>query len=68
MKFETINNKPAHAQIDQLVNEHNEGKLDRREFLAMSTALGLTTAAAYTAIGEETLIELTAALNKCALG
>ncbi len=51
LKLETINNKPAHEKIDQLVNEHNEGKLDRREFLAMSTALGLTTAAAYTAIG-----------------
>ena len=51
LKLETINNKPAHEKIGQLVNEHNEGKLDRREFLAMSTALGLTTAAAYSAIG-----------------
>ncbi len=49
-KFETINNKPVHSKIDQLVSEHKEGKLDRREFLAMSSALGLTTAAAYGAI------------------
>jgi len=51
MRKKTINGKPVHSKIDQLVNEHKEGKLDRREFLAMSTALGLTTAAAYGAIG-----------------
>lgn len=50
-KLETINNKPVHSKIDQLVQEHKSGKLDRREFLAMSSALGLTTAAAYGAIG-----------------
>ena len=47
----TINNKPAHKHIEQLVCEHKEGSLDRREFLAMASALGLTTAAAYSAIG-----------------
>jgi len=51
IKDKTINGKPVHAKIDQLVNEHKEGKLDRREFLAMASALGLTTAAAYGAIG-----------------
>jgi len=51
MNNQTVNGKPVHAKIDQLVEEHKSGKLDRREFLAMSTALGLTTAAAYSAIG-----------------
>ncbi len=50
-KLQTINGKPVHAKVDQLVSEHKEGKLDRREFLAMASALGLTTAAAYGAIG-----------------
>lgn len=49
--LETINGKPAHPRVEQLAAECREGKLDRREFLAMASALGVTAAAAYGAIG-----------------
>ena len=51
MANETINNKPLHNKIPGLAKEANEGKLDRREFLAYSTALGATTATAYGLLG-----------------
>ena len=47
MKLKTINNKPLHAKIPDLTKEVKSGKLDRREFLAMATAFGATTATAY---------------------
>jgi peptide/nickel transport system substrate-binding protein len=47
----TINGKPAHPQVATLVEEFKAAKIDRREFLATVSALGLTTAAAYSAIG-----------------
>ena len=49
--FDTINGKPAHPKVAQLAEECREGKMSRRDFLATASALGLTTAAAYSAIG-----------------
>ena len=51
MAHKTINNKPLHNKIPGLAKEAKEGKLDRREFLAYSTALGATTATAYGLLG-----------------
>ena len=51
MKIKTINNKPLHAKIPDLTKEVKSGKLDRREFLAMATAFGATTATAYGLMG-----------------
>ena len=51
MAYKTINNKPLHNKIPGLAKEAKEGKLDRREFLAYSTALGATTATAYGLLG-----------------
>jgi peptide/nickel transport system substrate-binding protein len=48
---QTINGKPPHPKVATLAEECREGKLDRRDFLAMASALGLTTAAAYSSIG-----------------
>ena len=40
-----------HPRVADLARETREGKLDRREFLAMATALGVTGPAAYGLIG-----------------
>ncbi len=47
----TINGKPVHKAVDGLAREAREGKLSRREFFAMATALGVTTAGAYGMLG-----------------
>ncbi len=49
---DTINGKPMHPAVDMLAREAREGKLDRREFLATASALGVTTAAAYGLLGD----------------
>ncbi len=41
----------SHPVAEMYAREHKEGKLDRREFLVRSTALGLSAAAAYSLIG-----------------
>ena len=51
MRKTTINGKAPHSRIKPLARACREGKLDRREFLALATTLGLTGAAAYNAIG-----------------
>ena len=51
MTNETINGKPVHWAAEMYAEECRAGKLDRREFLARATALGVTSAAAYTMIG-----------------
>ncbi len=51
MSQETINGKPMHPRVADLARETLEGKLARREFLAMATALGVTGPAAYGLIG-----------------
>jgi peptide/nickel transport system substrate-binding protein len=50
-KSDTINGKPMHPAVEMLAAEAREGKLDRREFLATVSALGVTTAAAYSLLG-----------------
>ncbi|MEL6582928.1 MAG: ABC transporter substrate-binding protein [Pseudomonadota bacterium] len=47
----TITGKPMHSKIEGLAAEARNGDLDRREFLAMATALGATTATAYAMLG-----------------
>jgi peptide/nickel transport system substrate-binding protein len=51
MDNRTINGKPLHTAIPRLVREAQDGKIDRREFLATATAFGATTATAYGLIG-----------------
>jgi len=43
--------KRNHPYVSQLVEDAKQGKISRREFLAYSTALGLSTTAAYGALG-----------------
>ncbi|MEM9278749.1 MAG: ABC transporter substrate-binding protein [Pseudomonadota bacterium] len=43
--------KKTHPFIPQFVKDAKEGKLSRREFLAYASAFGMTTAAAYSALG-----------------
>ena len=51
MQSDTINGKPIHKAAHMYARECRDGKLSRREFLARSSALGVTTAAAYGLIG-----------------
>jgi peptide/nickel transport system substrate-binding protein len=51
MGIDTINGKPVHPAVPGLAREARDGKLDRREFLAMATALGVTGPAAYGLLG-----------------
>ena len=51
MSTSTINGKPIHARVPGLARAARDGKLDRREFLAMATALGVTGPAAYGLLG-----------------
>lgn len=48
---ETINNLPLHPAVREMAREAREGRIDRREFLATASALGVTTAAAYGMLG-----------------
>ena len=64
MKIKTINNKPLHKKIPGLAKEAKEGKLERREFLAMATAFGATTATAYGLLGVAAPKVASAAANK----
>jgi peptide/nickel transport system substrate-binding protein len=45
------NNKPTHWAAQMHATEYKEGKLSRREFMARTTALGVSAAAAYGLIG-----------------
>ena len=45
---QTINGKPVHKTAWTYVKDFKAGKLSRREFLARTTALGVTATAAYT--------------------
>lgn len=47
----TINGAPIHAAVPDLARAARLGSLDRREFLALATTLGLTTATAYALLG-----------------
>ena len=47
----TINGKPPHPAVARLAREARTGAMDRREFLATATALGMSTVGAYGALG-----------------
>ncbi len=51
MPHPTINDKPVHKAVERLAEDARTGGMDRREFLATATALGLTTSAAYGLLG-----------------
>jgi peptide/nickel transport system substrate-binding protein len=53
MTIRTINGKPVHPMIPSLASAARGGRLDRREFLARATALGLTGASAYALLSLE---------------
>ena len=47
----TINGKPVHELAKMYAREFMDGKLSRREFMARSTAMGVTAAGAYSLAG-----------------
>ncbi|MEO1789447.1 MAG: ABC transporter substrate-binding protein, partial [Pseudomonadota bacterium] len=51
MSIETKLKQPVHWAAEMYADEHREGKLSRREFLTRASALGVSTAAAYSLIG-----------------
>jgi len=51
MQNPTINGKPMHAAVPRLAEAARRGTMDRREFLAMASTLGVTTGAAYGLLG-----------------
>lgn len=50
-KHETNNGKPLHPAVKNWAREAKQGKMDRREFLALSTAFAATTTTAYGLLG-----------------
>jgi peptide/nickel transport system substrate-binding protein len=48
---ESISDRPIHPSIAPMAADARAGRLDRREFLALATALGATGAAAYGMLG-----------------
>ena len=48
---ETINGKPLSPHVQDWAKAAREGRVDRREFLALATAFGATTATAYGLLG-----------------
>ena len=51
MTNKTLNGTPIHKSAYMYAKECLDGKLDRREFLSRTTALGVTATAAYALIG-----------------
>ena len=51
MTLKTTTSNKMHPAADMYAKEYSEGKLSRREFLARSTALGVSATAAYGLIG-----------------
>ncbi|MDB2369082.1 ABC transporter substrate-binding protein [Octadecabacter sp.] len=51
MTNKTLTGAPLHPAVDVYVKDANAGKLSRREFMARTTALGVTSAAAYGLLG-----------------
>lgn len=51
MGIPTINGKPAHPAAARMAQAARSGRMDRREFLATATALGVTGAGAYGMLG-----------------
>ncbi len=53
MTKQTLTGAPLHPAVDIYVKDEKAGKLSRREFLVRTTALGVTSAAAYGLLGLE---------------
>lgn len=53
MTNKTLTGAPLHPAVDVYVKDANAGKLSRREFMSRTTALGVTSAAAYGLLGLE---------------
>ncbi|QHQ34777.1 ABC transporter substrate-binding protein [Algicella marina] len=51
MTQDTINGKPLHPAVKMYTEDAIAGRMDRREFLATVSSLGVTTAAAYGLLG-----------------
>ncbi|SMX31045.1 ABC transporter substrate-binding protein [Octadecabacter ascidiaceicola] len=51
MTNKTLTGAPLHSAVDVYVKDEMAGKLDRREFMARTTALGVTSAGAYGLLG-----------------
>ena len=49
--MDTINGKPVHPKVEAYAAEARAGRMERREFLAMASALGVTAPAAYALMG-----------------
>jgi len=49
--MDTTNGRPVHPKIRAYASEARAGRMERREFLAMASALGVTTPAAYALMG-----------------
>lgn len=60
MTKETINGKPLHSAVKMFAEECKAGLMNRREFMTRATALGATTAAAYSLIGMDAPAEAAA--------
>jgi peptide/nickel transport system substrate-binding protein len=50
-KHETINGKPLHKEIPKWAEQARSGNMNRREFLALSTAFGATAATSFGLLG-----------------
>ncbi len=53
MTNKTLTGAPLHSAVDVYVKDAKDGKLSRREFMTRTTALGVTSAAAYGLLGLE---------------
>ena len=53
-KLETINGKPLHPGVNELCEQYEEGKMDRREFVRLAAFLGVSAASAYAFAGDPT--------------
>ncbi|NBD29752.1 MAG: diguanylate cyclase [Alphaproteobacteria bacterium] len=53
MTKQTLTGAPLHPAVETYVKDAKAGKLSRREFMARTTALGVTSAAAYGLLGLE---------------
>ena len=49
--MDTTNSRPVHSKIKAYAAETRAGRMERREFLAMASALGVATPAAYALMG-----------------
>ena len=53
-KLETINGKPLHPGVEELCEQYEDGRMDRREFVRLAAFLGVSAASAYAFAGDPT--------------